>query len=973
MTPAAYRRDVWIIAAVLIAVLCVVFAPFLFGNSSLLNSAKEAPSLYAEGATADQNMLASRVLDAGAPAWLADPWFQVTHRLLFDEHAPFWNPDDGYGKPYAAGLEPQPFYPLTDLLALAPGPRTYAFYVVARFLIAGFFAALFVRLFTDDPWGPIAGGIATMLCGYYLMYYGMPHLSVDVGFPMLLWATELAVRRASAARIATLGIAAAVMYVGGGAESALLAVSAAGIYALVRFFTTPGRLPGKVGSVAAGNLLGAALGAAVLVPFAEYTQHSFTSHAPNSFRGLVYDTPWQLGLFNEFFPHAMGAPFSFILTNGIGWSHTRGFVGCAAFTLAVVALLTAFRRRDARLPVIAVLASIAAYAIFKRFGDPVVNWTGALPGFRQIDFTKYLGFVLGDTIGILAGFGVAYVREGRAGWRIAITAFACTLAIITPLFLAVHAAAPEGDLGLIFTKAVILGLAMLFACLAAAIAATRLPERFRIGAVAVLALLLVMEPLLGFVRNTTWRAPSIADNPFAGAPYLTYLQRHTAAEHERVFAVRGMLFPVWASAFGLADPRSLGGLLLTNYLPFVNAFLRPDPAPTFDDLADRFTGTQAFDTSTALFHRWLSLSSVGYYVEPQPHDLLVPPAGSVLEETFHQIAPRIPETDHGVFRDVVGIDGIVKRVLFEHPDHDLGVNLNVPRDRPIFRADVALEPQTYTGPTVCGGAVTFTLSAIGTGTRAAVTRTARETIDPKHFVADRRWVPFSLDLTPFAGKSASIHFQTSASDLCAAWSVWGEPRFVPPGPAGALEKLRASAPVVYQAPGVVVYRIAGSLPRLTLYHHAQRVADAAAALAAITAPAFDIRRSAVIEGPLPPLASADGPESVTVTRMTPDRVDADVVTPSNALLMQNDSFYPGWTADVDGITVPIVRADAIFRGIPIPAGQHHITIAYESATVRLGSSISLIAVAITLGAFVWELVRRPLRRRVAVRVMTAER
>jgi len=43
----------------------------------------------------------------------------------------------------AAAVQPQPFYPLTTILAIHPSPRGYAWWVVARLFLAGFFAALF--------------------------------------------------------------------------------------------------------------------------------------------------------------------------------------------------------------------------------------------------------------------------------------------------------------------------------------------------------------------------------------------------------------------------------------------------------------------------------------------------------------------------------------------------------------------------------------------------------------------------------------------------------------------------------------------------------------------------------------------------------------------------------------------------------------------------------------------------------------
>src|SRR5208282_4441923 len=107
-----------------------------------------------------------------------------------------WNPYVSYGTPLAANMQSQPFNPLFVLFALHPGPRTYNFFILARFLLTGLGTYLYLRLFL--PFVPsIAGGIACMLSGYYILFYNMPHLSVEMLIPALFLATERLLRRQS--------------------------------------------------------------------------------------------------------------------------------------------------------------------------------------------------------------------------------------------------------------------------------------------------------------------------------------------------------------------------------------------------------------------------------------------------------------------------------------------------------------------------------------------------------------------------------------------------------------------------------------------------------------------------------------------------------------------------------------------------------------------------------------------------------
>jgi len=63
-------------------------------------------------------------------------------------------------------------------------------------------------------------------------------------------------------------------------------------------------------------------------------------------------------------------------------------------------------------------------------------------------------------------------------------------------------------------------------------------------------------------------------------------------------------------------------------------------------------------------------------------------------------------------------------------------------------------------------------------------------------------------------------------------------------------------------------------------------------------------------------------------------------------LVLADVDYPGWTAEVDGRSVPIAAANVAFRSVAVPAGARRVEFRYRPASVRAGLWISGLAWAL---------------------------
>jgi hypothetical protein len=106
-----------------------------------------------------------------------------------------------------------------------------------------------------------------------------------------------------------------------------------------------------------------------------------------------------------------------------------------------------------------------------------------------------------------------------------------------------------------------------------------------------------------------------------------------------------------------------------------------------------------------------------------------------------------------------------------------------------------------------------------------------------------------------------------------------------------------------------------------------------------------------------PLRDADA----QIVGESPTRIELITRSATPAFLVLSEVFYSGWTAELDGTPVPLVRTDYMLRGVEVPAGVHRVTCVYRPASVAAGAAVSVATVALALATAVWRVRQR--RRR----------
>lgn len=141
---------------------------------------------------------------------------------------------------------------------------------------------------------------------------------------------------------------------------------------------------------------------------------------------------------------------------------------------------------------------------------------------------------------------------------------------------------------------------------------------------------------------------------------------------------------------------------------------------------------------------------------------------------------------------------------------------------------------------------------------------------------------------------------------------------------------------------VLLYENERALPRAYLAYRTRR-ATSTQDLERWLGADFDGHQTTVFEGDAPALSGPAEIETVPVTRVRPERLSFAVSPERPALLVLTDSWYPGWEARVDGVPAPVLRVNANFRGVPLPAGARHVELRFEPWSFRAGALLSLSA------------------------------
>jgi hypothetical protein len=159
----------------------------------------------------------------------------------------------------------------------------------------------------------------------------------------------------------------------------------------------------------------------------------------------------------------------------------------------------------------------------------------------------------------------------------------------------------------------------------------------------------------------------------------------------------------------------------------------------------------------------------------------------------------------------------------------------------------------------------------------------------------------------------------------------------------------AAVPSVYEAP-VRLFRVVDRVPRAYVVGRARVVEDTDQALRQMLSDAFDPHAEVLLGSgrALPPAGTFEG--TARIADRAADRVSIDVEASHDGYLVLVESYAQSWRATVDGAPAAVLRANAAFRAVAVPAGRHRVEMAYRPRMVAWGLALCASTLA---GALAW--------------------
>ena len=143
------------------------------------------------------------------------------------------------------------------------------------------------------------------------------------------------------------------------------------------------------------------------------------------------------------------------------------------------------------------------------------------------------------------------------------------------------------------------------------------------------------------------------------------------------------------------------------------------------------------------------------------------------------------------------------------------------------------------------------------------------------------------------------------------------------------------------------------LPRAFFVDRWRVIGDGPEIIRTLNSPDFDYRHEVILEqdpGIDTPPVDTHIEADIEVTKYTQNEIVVRADCRSAGILVLSEWHYPAWKAWLDGMPVPVLRADHALRAVALEAGSHEVRFAYSSATFQAGALASVLTALAIIAA-----------------------
>jgi hypothetical protein len=883
------------------------------------------------------------------PAAQMHPWALLAREELSRGRIPLWNPYDGCGEPLVANYQSAvfslfrlPYYALPFRAAL----------LAEAFLKLGVAATatlLFLRRIGCTRGAAVFGAVAYASSGVLLMLLQHPHSGVLALLPASLYFVELFFARLEQGRGIDLAVLAALAaslgaaLLAGHPETFFHCALVVAAYAAVRLagWRRASRGAARVGpslarvalALSSAAALGAALGAVQVLPFAEYLRASAALAAD---RGT--DIPFAArNLPLHVFPHLAGSPMDATLRpERLPWPNYQEtntfFAGGVALFCAAIALWTCRRERAA-------LLFAALIAIWAVYGYDLLGFATFLHEHTRLDLVPvYRSHPLWTpSVCFLAALGLSRLERdaGRAArWRPAAIALFGLLALAVAGWGASsyleHVAAELETTAAEIASQVRAHVVVVGACCLAGVAgAVLLAATKRTSLQGVAHGVLLASVVVTSASSVAGYVPTVAARfVYPRPPELLELQRVVGPER-LVILGSDQLVPESNAVYRI---RLIGGydaLAIADYAELAGFF--------FDLQQTNRTPKRATVQGLELFGVRYVLSRGDWVpVDTDLGDVQVA-ASNASAFVAEEFAPRrLPEDlPGGRVRQAVsaratrdGLDGFAVQFWCDSAD---------PRTEVEYRlVDVASGREVASGVARLGDLKRTPISRLELSARFvpiqdSAGREFRLGLGVRGETARIRVVREPLNEILARGGANGLDASDAEARARPRFDLgYGQHRFERAGSAG----------------GYAIHRLAHAPGRAWLVGAARVVDSRQAAFDLVRARGFRPLEEVVLEEAAGAGSGAGRAGEVRFVADEPGRLELAAEAERDGFLVLAQPHFPGWTARLDGVEAPLLRANYAFAAVRVPAGSHTLELEYDPLSFRAGAAVSLGALAL---------------------------